>query len=130
MTTSHKPHAKTGKVVVSRFQVRHIPPKTTRGNKAETLRFRVDPRQKEYWQKAMAELGIPDFSTYARAAIDRAIQQDLRSSDPKWQEFIKAIQPQANAILGMEVSDKAQDRIESPAETAEIEAVLKRHRNK
>lgn len=95
-----------------------------RGNKAETLRFRVDPRQKQYWLKALAQLGVEDFSSYARSAVDRAISQDLRSMDPKWQDFVKAIQPKAKEILGTEVSDSAKDRIEN---MAEINRALEKH---
>ena len=95
-----------------------------RGNKAELLRFRVDPRQKQYWLKALAQLGVEDFSSYARAAVDRAISQDLRSLDPKWQDFVKAIQPQAKSILGVEVSDNARDRNEN---LGEINKALEKH---
>jgi hypothetical protein len=95
-----------------------------RGSKDEVLRFRVDPRQKQYWLKAMEKLGVEDFSSYARQAIDRAISQDLRSSNPQWQEFIKAIQPMAAKHLGHEVSDNARDRLENQRE---IDQTVERH---
>jgi hypothetical protein len=81
--------------------------------KAHTLRFRVDEKRRAYWVEAMKELGVSDFSSYSRAAIDRAIHQDLRSKDPKWQEFIKAIQSKAREILGRGISDSFQDRVEN-----------------
>ena len=80
--------------------------------KEDILRFRVDPRQKKYWLDAMCELGVEDFSSYAREAIDRAIGQDLQSKDPKWQAFMQAIQPQAKEILGVALKDNAKARVE------------------
>ncbi len=80
--------------------------------KEAMLRFRVDPRQRQYWFKAMRELKVEDFSSYAREAIDRAIAQDLQSNDPKWQAFMKAIQPHAQKVLGMGLRDSAKDRVE------------------
>lgn len=80
--------------------------------KDSVLRFRVDPRQRSYWYAAIKELKVEDFSSYAREAIDRAIAQDLQANDPKWQAFIKAIQPKAQEILGMGLKDDAKARVE------------------
>jgi len=118
MATAHSAR-KTGHVVkITSFKVL----KKHRGTKGEVLRFRVDTRQKQYWLEAIAELGV-EFSSYVRQAVDRAIAQDLRSSDPKWQDFLKAIQPVAKQVLGHEVSDNAKDRLEN---MTEIEAALKK----
>jgi|HubBroStandDraft_5_1064220.scaffolds.fasta_scaffold152441_2 hypothetical protein len=95
-----------------------------RGAKDVVLRFRVDPRQKQYWLEAMAKLGV-EFSSYVRQAVDRAIAQDFQSSDPKWQEFMKAIQPQAKEILGYGLRDSAKDRLEN---LGEIEEALAKSR--
>jgi len=88
-----------------------------------TLRFRVDEKRRAYWVEAMKELGVSDFSSYSRAAIDRAIHQDLRSKDPKWQDFIKAIQAKAKEILGHGISDDFRDRVEN---LTEIDRILAR----
>jgi hypothetical protein len=117
MTTAHAAH-KTSRIKVTSFKVL----RKHRGAKGEVLRFRVDARQKQYWLEAIAKLGA-EFSSYVRQAVDRAIAQDLRSSDPQWQEFIKAVQPVAKQVLGHEVSDNAKDRLEN---AAEIEDALKK----
>jgi hypothetical protein len=117
MSVAHKP-PKTGRIKITSFKVL----RKNRDSKDEVLRFRVDSRQKQYWLEAMHKLHA-EFSSYVRQAVDRAIAQDLRSSDPKWQEFMKAIQPVAKTVLGHEVSDNAQDRLEN---MREIEAALEK----
>ena len=111
-TLNHRPSA-----------IRKARNRPKRNTKSHTLRFRVDPKRKDHWDQAMKELGVPDFSSYCRAAIDRAIHQDLRSRDPKWRAFIKAIQPKAREILGHGISDNFKDRVEN---LSEIEAILHR----
>jgi hypothetical protein len=93
---------------------------TLRGSRDITLRFRVHASQKQYWFKALAKLGVEDFSTYARAAVERAITQDLRSLEPQWQEFVKAIQPIAKEKLGVQVSDDPKDRLENMDEVNKV----------
>jgi DNA-directed RNA polymerase specialized sigma subunit len=115
MSVAHK-SPKTGRVKITSFKVL----RNNRVSKDEVLRFRVDSRQKQYWLEAIDKLHV-EFSSYVRQAVDRAIAQDLRSSDPKWQEFMKAIQPVAKTMLGHEVSDNAKDRLEN---LREIEAAL------
>ena len=117
MATAHAAH-KTNRVKITSFKVL----RKQRGAKDEVLRFRVDARQKQYWLEAIEKLGV-EFSSYVRQAIDRAITQDLRSSDPQWQDFIKAIQPVAKKVLGHEVSDNTKDRLEN---MTEIEAALEK----
>jgi len=117
MTTAHSTH-KASRVKITSFKVL----RKHRGAKDEVLRFRVDARQKQYWLEAIAKFEV-EFSSYVRQAIDRAIAQDLRSSDPQWQDFIKAIQPVAKKVLGHEVSDNAKDRLEN---MTEIEAALEK----
>jgi len=46
------------------------------------------------------DLGVKDFSSFARGAIQEAIEMGFRASDPKWKAFIEAIQPTAKEILG------------------------------
>lgn len=116
MTTAHA--HKTSRVKITSFKVL----RKHRGSKDEVLRFRVHARQKQYWLEAIAKLGV-EFSSYVRQAVDRAIAQDLRSSDPQWQEFIKAVQPVAKQVLGHEVSDNPKDRLEN---MSEIETALEK----
>ena len=116
MTIAHA--HKTSRIKITSFKVL----RKHRGAKDEVLRFRVDARQKQFWLEAIAKLGV-EFSGYVRQAVDRAIAQDLRSSDPKWQDFMKAIQPVAKEVLGHEVSDNAKDRLEN---ITEIEAALEK----
>jgi hypothetical protein len=120
MTSTHAMR-KSVRTQITSFKVL----KKQRGAKAEVLRFRVDPRQKQFWLEAMDKLGV-EFSSYVRQAVDRAIGQDLRSQDPKWQEFVKAIQPKAREILGVEIGDDAKDRLENLAEIEE--ALTRRHK--
>ncbi len=115
MSVAHKT-SKTSQVKITSFKVL----RKHRESKDEVLRFRIDSRQKQYWLEAIAKLHV-EFSSYVRQAVDRAIAQDLRASDPKWQEFMKAIQPTAKTMLGYEVSDNAKDRLEN---MEEIEAAL------
>lgn len=97
--------------------------RSVRQPKSDTLRFRVDSMRKKYWAKAMEELKVDDFSSYARQAIDRAIHQDLRALDPKWQKFISAVQPLAKDILNLQISDNPKDRLEN---LSEIEKILEK----
>jgi len=123
--TTHTAH-KTSRVKVTSFKVL----RKHRGAKDEVLRFRVHPQQKQYWLEAMEKFGV-EFSSYVRQAVDRAIAQDLQSSDPKWQSFIKAIQPVAKEVLGHEVSDNAKDRLENMKEIEEaLEKSLKAKKEK
>jgi len=117
MSVAHK-SPKTGQVKITSFKVL----RKHRESKDEVLRFRIDSRQKQYWLEAIAKLNV-EFSGYVRQAVDRAIAQDLRASEPKWQEFMKAIQPVAKNVLGHEVSDNPKDRLEN---MREIEAALEK----
>ncbi len=122
MATAHK-RLKSGHGKITSFKVL----RNNRDSKDEVLRFRVDSRQKQYWLEAIAKLNV-EFSSYVRQSIDRSIAQDLRASDPKWQEFMKAIQPVAKQVLGHEVSDNPKDRLEN---MQEVEAALtKTHKAK
>lgn len=62
--------------------------------------LRVKPNQAKYWNQMAEKLEIEDFSSFVRGAVDSAIHSSLRNEDPKWQEFIEAIQPTAKKILG------------------------------
>jgi len=48
-----------------------------------------------------------------RYAVDRAIAQDFRSKDPKWQAFLSTVQDKAEKILGAGLDDNLEDRMES-----------------
>ena len=114
----HEHESRHGKAFVS---VRVL-----REKKDDTLRFRASIRQKEYWVNALKELGVDDFSSYARFAIDRAVSQDLLSKDPKWQEFIREIQPIAKKLLGYEIQDNLSLRTKNLAEF--MDAAWKQHK--
>ena len=45
-------------------------------------------------------LGVKDFSSFARGAVQTAIEMGRKAHDPKWQGFIEAIQPIAKKKLG------------------------------
>jgi len=62
---------------------------------SETLRFRVTPSLRRHLEASVAELGIKDFSAFARGALLNAIELAKLSRDPKWRDFIDA----ANAGL-------------------------------
>jgi|SRR5665213_64919 len=66
----------------------------------QVVSLRVKPSQAKYWKEMGEKLGIKDFSSFVRGAVDSAIHSSLRNEDPKWQEFMEAIQPTAKRILG------------------------------
>lgn len=68
--------------------------------KASTISFRVKPSQEKRWKEAAQKLGIKDFSSFIRGAIESAIFSSLRAQDPHWQKFVDAIQPTAQKVLG------------------------------
>lgn len=82
--------------------------------KTVTVRMRVDLRQKKWWMASLKEFGLEkgELSSYCRQAIDRAIAQDFRSLDPKWQKFLKATRPLAKKHLGFYLWDDLKDRME------------------
>ena len=83
-----------------------------RGGKTTTIKFRIDPRQKKFWEEQITALGVEDISAYIRNAVDRSIGLDFRSADPKWQAFLAAIQKQAKHYLGYGLMDNAKERLE------------------
>ena len=89
-------------------------------NKGEVVRFRIDLMRKKAWAEAMEELGVKDFSSYARQAIDGAIERDFRSKNPKWQEFLKAVKDISIKILGYQLIDNASLRNQDLSETEAI----------
>ena len=68
--------------------------------KAVTISFRVKPTQEKLWKDSAKELGIKDFSSFIRGAIESALFASRRAQDPHWQKFIEAIQPTAQKVLG------------------------------
>lgn len=62
--------------------------------------LQVKLSQAKYWKQMTRKLGIKDFSSFIRGAVDSAFHSSLRNEDPKWHEFIEAIQPTAKRILG------------------------------
>ncbi len=91
-----------------------------RHNKSEMIRFRVDLMRKKAWVEGMEALGIKDFSSYARQAIDGAIDRDFRAKDPKWQEFLKAVKDISIKILGYQLVDNPSLRNQDLTETENI----------
>ncbi|HTB33722.1 MAG TPA: hypothetical protein VNZ54_06705 [bacterium] len=57
---------------------------------SETLRFRVTPSLRRHFEASVEELGIKDFSAFARGALLNAIELARLSRDPKWKAFIEA----------------------------------------
>ncbi len=84
--------------------------KLVKPNKDNVVVFRVDTLRKKGWAEAMAELGIEDFSSYVRKAVDRSIALDRRSLDPKWQEFLSKVQDIALGVLGYRLIDNPDSR--------------------
>ncbi len=68
--------------------------------KSITLRFRATPSQAKYWEESLKALGVKDFSSFARGAVQAAIEMGQKAHDPKWQDFLEAIQPIAKKKLG------------------------------
>ena len=66
----------------------------------QVVSFRAKPSQVKLWNEESKKLGIKDFSAFIRGAVQSAIYLSKRSKDPKWQEFIEAVQPTAKRILG------------------------------
>lgn len=67
----------------------------------DVLRFRITPSLKRHIEAAVAELGVGDFSAFARGALLNAIELAKLSRDPKWREFLAAANAgPAKAILG------------------------------
>ena len=94
--------------------------KPMRDNKGEVVRFRVDLMRKKAWVEAMEALGVKDFSSYARQAIDGAIDLDFRAKDPKLQEFLKAVKVISIKILGYQLIDNPSLRNQNLTETENI----------
>ena len=74
-------------------------------NQGEVIKFRIDLLRKKGWAESMKELGVKDFPSYARHAIDRSIALDLRSKDKKWQKFLSRTQDIAKEVLGYGLAD-------------------------
>ncbi len=68
--------------------------------KAVTISFRVKPSQEKRWKDAAKDIGIHDFSSFIRGAIESALFASQRARDPQWQRFVEAIQPTAQKVLG------------------------------
>jgi uncharacterized protein (DUF1778 family) len=68
--------------------------------KAVTISFRVKPSQEKHWKEAAQKLGIKDFSSFIRGAVESAMFSAQRAQDPQWQKFVEAIQPTAQRVLG------------------------------
>jgi uncharacterized protein (DUF1778 family) len=91
--------------------------------KAITLSFRVKPSQEQRWKEAAQNLGVHDFSSFIRGAVESAIFSAQRAQDPQWQKFVEAIQPTAQKVLGHGFYDGGagdfesggQERIGTPA---------------
>lgn len=94
--------------------------KPVRTSKGEVVRFRIDLMRKKAWVEAMKKLGVKDFSSYARQAIDGAIDRDFRAKDPKWQAFIKAVAPVSKKFLGYQLIDNPSLRNQDLTETEKI----------
>ena len=77
----------------------HVP-EGTKTEPKKVSSFRATQAQMAYWQETAEKLGVKDFSAFLRGALDSAVFISLRAKDPKWQEFMNAVQPLAHQILG------------------------------
>ena len=68
--------------------------------KDDVIQFRVASSQKEAWLRALNALEVTDQSAFFRGAIEAAIAMSFRAKDPKWKEFILAVQSEAKERLG------------------------------
>ena len=64
------------------------------------IRFKAKSSQAKYWEESLKALGVKDFSSFARGAVQAAIEMGQKAHDPKWQDFLEAIQPMAKKKLG------------------------------
>jgi len=91
--------------------------------KAVTISLRVKPSQEKHWKEVAQKLGVQDFSSFIRGAVESAIFSAQRAQDPQWQKFVEAIQPTAQKVLGHGFYDGGagdfesggQERIGTPA---------------
>lgn len=71
----------------------------------QVVSIRLKPSEVKYWKDMAEKLGIKDFTAFIRGAVNSAIYTSRRSEDPKWKEFVEAIQPIAKRVLGHEFFD-------------------------
>jgi hypothetical protein len=69
-------------------------------NKDDVVRFRVSASQKAIWEEALGHMGVRDFSSFYRGAIEAAIVMSERADDPTWQKFLKDIQAASKKRFG------------------------------
>ena len=69
------------------------------------IKLRVSPSQLKLWSESLKKLGVIDFSSFARGAIQGAIETSFRAKDPIWKVFVQKIQPVALKVLGYGVFD-------------------------
>lgn len=84
-----------------------------KGTKDTTIKFRVSLKQKRFWEDALKEMRFEDLSSYIRFAVDRALAEDIRSKDPRWQAFVSAVQGKSQLVLRSGLEDGVNDRLES-----------------
>ena len=99
----------------------------------QVVSIRLKPSEVRYWKAMAAKLGIKDFTSFIRGAVNWAIQTSLRSQDPKWQEFVEAVQPAAKRILGHGFFDGGADLYEksgTEASTVPAKVFLARMKKK
>lgn len=67
----------------------------------------------KYWMETAKKLGVKDFSAFIRGAVNSAVFVSSRAQEPKWQEFVEAVQPAAKRILGHGFYDGGAEDFES-----------------
>jgi hypothetical protein len=60
----------------------------------------IPAQELKRWKEMASRLGAKDFTAFLRGAVLAAIHKSRQSKDPKWQEFVEAIQPIARRVLG------------------------------
>jgi hypothetical protein len=67
---------------------------------SDTVRFRLTPSLKRHIEEALSDLGVKDFSAFARGALLNAIELARLARDPQWQKFVDSVKGPAKQILG------------------------------
>jgi hypothetical protein len=94
--------------------------------KDDVIHFRVAASQKNAWLGALKALEVTDQSAFFRGAIEAAIAMSFRAKDPKWKEFILAVQNEAKLRLGAGLGSGgavAYERAGKGVKTVKLEAL-------
>ena len=97
---------------IEKKAVLHIPIRDEKEVK-QVVSIRLKPSEVKYWKDMADKLGIKDFTAFIRGAVNSAIYTSRRAEDPKWKEFVEAVQPAAKKILGHGLFDGGAELFEA-----------------